>query len=426
MKKADPDYVTGKRGRFEIQPPIVHPSFCVCPECARKRKPEQWGQEFILRIRRRSPSPDSRVDSAAYARDVKREIEASLMDAVTEAGAERSRAVTFGEVASAYRAAQTAEGKRIDKTDHIIKAVEKQIGKGKSAAKITRDDYRELLAAKERDGAAPQTILHHANTLLAILNYGVAEGMIEPHQLSQVRRPRVIRRGKPETWTRAEVAILLGVAMDRFEREESDRFGIPLRGLCLVAYLTLMRPANNFALEWGQLKIEDGEDAGTFRLDRHKNSSKGVKVHAALHPTLVRYLRRIRSSDTALVHPNPTTGKAYVDIRKAWNRFVEIANEEFQKVDPKAKLEGKRAEFYTWRHTGASRLAEISNPVLIVRMMGDTSLATVMKHYFDTDLEHMQETMQRWKALPEEEAIESAIESVEKREENRISQLLEN
>lgn len=40
---------------------------------------------------------------------------------------------------------------------------------------------------------------------------------------------------------------------------------------------------------------------------------------------------------------------------------------------------------------------------MIARMMGDVSLTTVMAHYFDSSLEHMQQIVDRWdegKPLP--------------------------
>lgn len=59
-----------------------------------------------------------------------------------------------------------------------------------------------------------------------------------------------------------------------------------------------------------------------------------------------------------------------------------------------------------WRHTGASNLAASSkDPVLVTRMMGDTQLQTVMKHYFDSDFEHMQAEVARWEIPTEESRI---------------------
>lgn len=36
---------------------------------------------------------------------------------------------------------------------------------------------------------------------------------------------------------------------------------------------------------------------------------------------------------------------------------------------------------------------------MITRMMGDVSLTTVMEHYFDSSLEHMQGIVERWDQL---------------------------
>src|SRR5438093_8554571 len=51
-------------------------------------------------------------------------------------------------------------------------------------------------------------------------------------------------------------------------------------------------------------------------------------------------------------------------------------------------------------YTGASELAARgADPVMIVRMMGDSSLRTVMDHYFDSSVEQMQEVLARWEPL---------------------------
>ncbi len=71
----------------------------------------------------------------------------------------------------------------------------------------------------------------------------------------------MIRDDSPEPWSQYEVAVFMGPAMDEFEREQAawnanvvhDKANrgyrcpsvLPLRGLCLAAYLTLMRPKNN-------------------------------------------------------------------------------------------------------------------------------------------------------------------------------------
>jgi integrase len=194
------------------------------------------------------------------------------------------------------------------------------------------------------------------------------------------------------TWTKAELATILGPAMDEFEREQSarERSVIPLRGLCLVAYFTLMRPRNNLALAWHEV---DRPRRGYFSLDDHKNVNKGIRAEGPLAEQLARYLDSIRPSNASgLVHFNPANGRQYVDIRKQWRRLVEIASDMLG-----YKLTDRKADFFTFRHTGASHLAEkTSNPILIVKMMGDTNVQTVMRHYFNLDLAFMAEMVSGW------------------------------
>lgn len=116
MKVADPDFVCGKKGRFELQPPIEHPPFCVCTLCPKYRqkaaekqgKPieELWPLPFVIRARRASPHPNSRSESGAAARAIKKEEEERLAAAVKQAEADRlakQTAISFGQIVDAYR-----------------------------------------------------------------------------------------------------------------------------------------------------------------------------------------------------------------------------------------------------------------------------------------------------------------------------------
>ena len=173
---------------------------------------------------------------------------------------------------------------------------------------------------------------------------------------------------------------------------------VPLRGLCLVAYRTLMRPGNNFGLEWGQITLSEATMVGRFYLASHKNVSRGVEVEGAVHRELAEYLlaRRRVAQGSRYVHPNELTGEPYRNIRAHWLRLCEIANEILH-AEGTEDLRDERLHFYTWRHTGATRLAQSGgDPVAIVRMMGDVDLETVMAHYFGSSLEHMQRMMDRW------------------------------
>jgi integrase len=410
MRRVDPDYVTGRRGRYEIQPPIVHPAHCVCDVCPRHRSTsEEWDHDFVIRARRKSPEPKDRMASAVAARNLKRDEEARLLagvEAALRTKRARANAVPFGRVCDAYRDHLQQAGKRYDRAASRINNVEAFFGRGRDAALIGWDEYQELLAEVRQ--MAAQTRRHYASTLIAMLNHAVSHRILPAHGLGKVPRPVVVKNDAPVTWTKKELAVILGPAMNEYEKEqaswnakvavEKSNRGlrspslVPLRGFCYVAYFTLMRPKNNLALSWQELSID--EDRGTFRLDQHKNVNKGVKAEGPLAEQLFRYLQSIQAGAliTGPVHANPATGEPYVDIRKQWNRLMAIASRHLG-----YPLEGRKADFFTFRHTGASHLAEkTKNPILIVKMMGDTNVETVMRHYFNLDVEFMAEMVSGW------------------------------
>jgi len=52
---------------------------------------------------------------------------------------------------------------------------------------------------------------------------------------------------------------------------------LPLRGLILIAYYTLMRPNNNFALTWEEVTLDPDKRTGVFRLQRHKTRGRASR-----------------------------------------------------------------------------------------------------------------------------------------------------
>jgi integrase len=423
-KTKDPDYVVARKGGgFDVQPPVVHPPRCICAHCRAHRPEHLLGESFVVRARRVSPYPKSRTKSAAYALTVKAQTERELRDAVAAAEARKealARAVSVHQICAYYESWQKKEGKDWERDQYRVRDIEAFLGPARDGQSVEYADYMRFCTHLEERGCAKSTIRRYTNTLIAIFNRAVKARLIPAHHLVGIERPKVVTKKKPVIFTKRQVAVLLGSAMVRYEREQAELAQafvreqearaaarrpqltrrppsvVPLRGFCLIAYLTLMRPECNFELRWEQLIIDSANNRGRFCLDEHKNKDKGVEVDAPLKPELVRYLKAIMPSDDAegLVHPNPETGSAYANIRTQWFRLVELANEI---LGPDEQLTGVRTHFYTWRHTGASHLAASSkDPILVTRMMGDTQLQTVMKHYFDSDFEHMQAEVERW------------------------------
>ncbi|MFZ2493512.1 MAG: tyrosine-type recombinase/integrase [Thermoanaerobaculia bacterium] len=406
-------------GPFYIQPFITHPPFCICDWCKKKRQTaDEWSQPFRQWINRKSKFPYDKMRSVAYSDEVVREEERLLVEAVERSRRNREAlgaAVSFTTLCKAYREHQIEKGKRYDKDQYRIDLLEEKFGE-RDAVSINLDDADDLAEELRRDrGVGPQTINRYLTTLVAILNFGKTKRKIATHALDGLKKEEVRRPGRPRTFSRSQIEILFGAAMDAYELEQAEkglRLGgkagkntvmrgsvVPLRGICLIAYRTLMRPNNNLGLLWEELHIDEVARKRHFELKKHKNSSKGIEARGPLSPSLMEYLLSIRpeGKPTGLVHPSPETGKPYVNIRHQWKRLIEIANgllaENEQITD--------EIDFYNLRHTGASELvAKGADPVMIVRMMGDTSLATVMKHYFDSSLEHMQEVVERWDSVP--------------------------
>jgi hypothetical protein len=53
------------------------------------------------------------------------------------------------------------------------------------------------------------------------MNVAKAERIITAHQLEGVRLPLVIRDDWPEPWSKYEVAVIMGPAMEEFAREQA-------------------------------------------------------------------------------------------------------------------------------------------------------------------------------------------------------------
>jgi len=423
VKVANPDYVVGKKPPFKVQPPIEHPPFCVCDLCPANREraaaeqgitlDEVWSKPLVIRRKRAAPQPDNRAACVAFAFDLMVHEPQRLAAAVKAAEEEKrakQNAKSFGDITDAYRRYLKAEGKRYDKAASRIDNIEALIGRNRDANTIDLPVYREVLA--EVAELSAQTRRHYASTLLAMMNNAKAEGIIASHPLSDVRLPTVKKSDAPVTWTRHELSVITGPALDRWEREQAAwnaRVGnvegsgslrapshLPLRGMILIAYYTLMRPKNNRALTWEEVTLDPVRRTGHFRLKQHKNASKGATAYGRLSRRLVDYLLAIRPRHArGYIHPNPATGKPYVEIRKQWDRLIEIASEilGYPLVDQKA-------DFFTFRHTGATHCAERATDkeelMRVVNMMGDTNVETVRRHYFNFEYEDEEDLLDGW------------------------------
>jgi integrase len=253
-----------------------------------------------------------------------------------------------------------------------------------------------------------------------MMNNAKSEGVIRSHALADVRLPSVPKKTtRPVTWSEEELSVIIGPALDQYEIGQAkwnSKVGkvagtgsirtaskLPLRGMILIAYFTLMRPINNWALTWEEVTLDPVKGTGNFELDQHKNVNKGIRAYGRLARPLVDYLLTIRPRNArGYIHPNPETGKPYTNIRKQWDRLIAIASEMLG-----YPLVNEKADFFTFRHTGATNIAQMASNreelMRVVNMMGDTNVETVRRHYFNFTYDEDDQVIDRWelpKKLP--------------------------
>ena len=408
-----------------LEPPITHPAFCPCKQCPAYREkraarlgltPAQVNAEPIdIRVKRNSPCPRNRSLSREAAVKLKNEEEQrlrGLVAGVQAAQVAQSNAVPFRRVVDHYSRYMIDNRKGYEHERYCIAKIEAFIGPDRDVATIDYDLYLALL--DQYSGMSAQTRRHYATTLLAMLKRAKAERVITSHQLSDIILPPAPRNGDPQPWTRKELGVIMGPALREYEADqaawnakvaqEKKNRGlrspsvVPLRGYCLIGYYTMMRPDCNLHLGWHEVTLDPATLTGWYKLDEHKNVNKGIKAEGPLAEELVEYLLSIRPPNpgNAPIHFNPETGNPYVDIRKQWERLMTIASRMLR-----CDLEGKKRTFFNFRHTGASHIAQRGKTpahlLAVVKMMGDTSVATVNRHYFNIEPELMQELVLGWK-----------------------------
>ena len=421
----EPKWVSGRLGNLTLEPPITHPGLCPCKQCPAYREKraarlglpiEQVNREPIdIRVKRNSPFPRNRSLSKDAALRLKNEEEQRLRDLVAGVHAAQiavTNAVPFRRVVDHYRRYMIDNRKGYEHERYRIDKIEKFIGSDRDVATIDYDLYLALLDLYANKSA--QTRRHYATTLLAMLKRAKAERVIKSHQLSDIILPPAPRNGDPQPWTRHELGVITGPALLEYEADQSawnekvaqektnrglrSPSFVPLRGYSLIGYYTMMRPDCNLNLGWHEVTLDAPTLTGWYKLDEHKNVNKGIDAEGPLAKELVEYLLAIRPPNPGRkpIHFNPDTGKPYVDIRKQWERLMEIASRRLG-----YELEGKKRMFFNFRHTGASHIAQRGKTpahlLAVVKMMGDTSVQTVNRHYFDIEPEVMQELVLGWK-----------------------------
>lgn len=176
------------------------------------------------------------------------------------------------------------------------------------------DEYRtaRLKETTKRGGPpAPATLDHEVALLKRVLNYAKRCGDVKHNPVLGIALLRVpnVRR---TVVTEAQFAKLLDVAEE------------PLRSILIVAYEMGMRKQEVLQLQWNQVDI----GAGTVRLapqDTKGGEHRVVYMTARVKAAFKAMVPKEEDSKTPHVFLNPDTKKAWVDIRKPFQRALEAA-----------------------------------------------------------------------------------------------------
>lgn len=247
MRRGDPDYVVGEQPPYQIQPNIVHPAFCVCAKCIALPENER-DRQHVLRMRRRSPYRNSRVQSAVYALRVKKEEETKLAAAVAAALAPTAGKLgAFEPLAKRYLAEHPMPKSTEVKHKQILRQHLVPFFGPHAIA-----DFKPLLFSSYQrsrggsvDAPTPKnaTINRELTLVVAVLNFGERNGLIERNPIRRGAFSRLPVCGprtaffEPEEWRAFISAFADEDTWQRYLERAAARKSWPkmVRGLELAA-----------------------------------------------------------------------------------------------------------------------------------------------------------------------------------------------
>ncbi len=164
-------YVTGQKGRYEIQVPVEHPERCFCEKCA-ALPDEERVLPHTYRLRRASPFPDNRTETSKYAVALKQKEEQRLRALVHQPPVQRvMKLVELAELYFSENPRNVSEATiardRINSAN-LCRLI---------PVNVRPDAIDEPIAvryrnARQSEGARPRTILNELSFLRNLLHFG--------------------------------------------------------------------------------------------------------------------------------------------------------------------------------------------------------------------------------------------------------------
>jgi integrase len=218
-RKKGKSFVSGAKGSYEIQPPIVHPANCECASSLRLPADVRV-IEHVIRLKRKSPFPSDLFASSSYARELKKTVEAELLAA---RGQSDQQPLLLPELCELY----------FSKNPRMVSAatIERDCISAMNLCTLMPghllpDEIDEPAAVDFRnarllvDGARPRSVLNELSFLKTLLKFG-----FEWQRLTGMRGVRLLKVPDVGPWesdgvalTKAEFRAVLGVLSETNRR----------------------------------------------------------------------------------------------------------------------------------------------------------------------------------------------------------------
>jgi integrase len=314
MSNSSRKYVTGKRGSFEIQAPIAHPAWCPCAKCAELPEIER-ALPHTFRIRRASKYPDSKKDSATYAREIIAQEEQRLR-ALVEAKGRPSVLTLEGLIETYFElnprkvSAATIARDRISARNLL-----RIIGKNTLPEKIDEPIALRYRERREKEGARPRTILNEFVFLLGILKKGV-----EWESITGMSRLRLHKVPKVDDWESD------GVALTREEFKKVLAVVSPIdRRRMIVGVTTMLRrkPLFSFQREW--VDFERAWLKVPAEVMKKGRAQRRYALHVPIAEWALEQVRDLTPNEHGLVWPSRQTGGVLTRVHDIFVDAVEAS-----------------------------------------------------------------------------------------------------
>ncbi len=282
------------------------------------------------------------------------EAQEALRKAVLEAHLGRDggngRKVKFEELAKMYLRDWAATNKRSWRTDASYLKGLKKFFKNRNADTITPQDIEQYKTKRRAERVKLTTVNRCLQILSKLFNCGMSWGYLRVNPCKGVKKYPEQPFRRTRVMSREEEAHLMEAVGPGY-----------LRSMILVLLNTGLRRKELFQLTWDAVDIERRQlyikETKTFR-----------SRHVPMNELVVQELQNLYRSrkDDGLVFKNPDTGKAFVDIRRA-----------FYGACRRAKIGGLL--LLDLRRTFATRLLERGADIITVQqLLGHTSVSTTM------------------------------------------------